>query len=42
MSSSSTNLNLKTLSVTSPKPFVFHVELNRPDKYNAFNNDMWL
>jgi len=34
--------NFKTLSVTSPKPFVFHVELNRPDKLNAMNYTMWM
>lgn len=32
----------KTLAVTSPKPFVFHVELNRPERYNAFNKEMWM
>lgn len=33
---------LKTLSVSNPKPYVFHVVLNRPDKYNAFNKQMWI
>ncbi|KAL5283709.1 ECH1.2 family protein [Megaselia abdita] len=33
---------LKTLSVSNPKPYVFHVQLNRPDKYNAFTKQMWL
>nr|CAH7745257.1 unnamed protein product [Callosobruchus chinensis] len=31
----------KTLSVTVPKEFVYHVKLNRPDKYNAMNKPMW-
>lgn len=31
----------KTLSIQQPKPFVFHVELNRPDKLNAFDSKMW-
>lgn len=30
-----------TLSVSVPKEFVYHVQLNRPDKRNAINNDMW-
>lgn len=33
--------NLKTIAVTVPKPFVFHVELNRPNKLNALSRDMW-
>jgi hypothetical protein len=32
----------KALSVTVPKPFVYHVELNRPKKLNAMNNTMWM
>ncbi|KAH8270729.1 hypothetical protein KR044_012692, partial [Drosophila immigrans] len=31
-----------TLAITSPQPFVFHVELNRPKKLNAINREMWL
>lgn len=31
-----------TLKVTTPKPFVYHVELNRPEKLNAMNKTMWL
>ncbi|CAH1397727.1 unnamed protein product [Nezara viridula] len=31
----------ETLSVTVPKPFVYHVELNRPEKLNAFNHRMF-
>ena len=33
---------LETLSVTVPKPFVYHVELNRPKKLNSFNQQMFL
>lgn len=32
----------ETLAVTNPKPFVFHVELNRPKNLNAFNRTMWI
>lgn len=32
----------KTLAVTVPKKFVFHVELNRPNRYNAINKEMWM
>ncbi|KAH8893174.1 enoyl CoA hydratase-like protein [Thozetella sp. PMI_491] len=28
--------------VTSPSPFVVHVEINRPEKLNAFKESMWL
>lgn len=31
----------ETLAVTTPKEFVAHVELNRPDKLNALNYTMW-
>lgn len=31
----------ETLCIEQTKPFVFHVQLNRPDKLNAFNNTMW-
>lgn len=34
--------NFKAIAVTVPHPFVYHVELNRPDRYNALNNTMWL
>ncbi|XP_030378755.1 delta(3,5)-Delta(2,4)-dienoyl-CoA isomerase, mitochondrial [Scaptodrosophila lebanonensis] len=34
--------HFKTLAVTTPKPFVFHVELHRPNKLNAINKQMWL
>jgi len=39
---SNTSYNYETLSVTEPSPFVIHVELNRPAKMNALNNDMWM
>ncbi|KAL1457623.1 hypothetical protein WDU94_007831 [Cyamophila willieti] len=42
MASSFTPETYKTLLVNVPKPFVFHVELNRPDKLNAMNHTMWL
>ncbi|XP_017042022.1 delta(3,5)-Delta(2,4)-dienoyl-CoA isomerase, peroxisomal [Drosophila ficusphila] len=32
----------KTLVISSPKPFVFHVELHRPNQLNAINRQMWL
>lgn len=32
----------KTLAISTPKPFVFHVELHRPTKFNAINKQMWL
>jgi len=38
---SATDLAFKTISVKQPSPFVCHVELNRPDKYNAFNSALW-
>merc|ERR1712135_44670 len=31
----------ETLLVTSPKEFVYHVQLNRPKKYNAMNSAFW-
>lgn len=34
--------NYETLSVKVPKEFVYHVELNRPDKLNAFSRNMWM
>ncbi|XP_053687403.1 delta(3,5)-Delta(2,4)-dienoyl-CoA isomerase, mitochondrial [Sabethes cyaneus] len=36
-----TSYNFETLKLTTPKPFVVHVELNRPDRLNAFNKRMW-
>ena len=32
----------KHFAVTSPSPFVAHVEINRPAKLNAFFEAMWL
>ncbi len=34
--------NFKYFTVTSPSPFVAHVEINRPEKLNAFIEAMWL
>ncbi|CAH0598652.1 unnamed protein product [Chrysodeixis includens] len=31
----------ETLAVSVPKPYVYHVELNRPQKSNAFTRVMW-
>lgn len=43
MSSSTSEIPpFKTLSVKQTTPFVYHVELNRPDRLNAFNAAMWL
>ncbi|XP_028137611.2 delta(3,5)-Delta(2,4)-dienoyl-CoA isomerase, mitochondrial [Diabrotica virgifera virgifera] len=36
------SLAFKTLAVSVPKEFVYHVKLNRPEKRNAFNHQMWL
>ncbi|UKZ48674.1 hypothetical protein TrVGV298_002902 [Trichoderma virens] len=32
----------KFFTVTSPKPFVAHVQIQRPEKHNAFSEAMWL
>ncbi|XP_017100793.2 delta(3,5)-Delta(2,4)-dienoyl-CoA isomerase, mitochondrial [Drosophila bipectinata] len=34
--------HFKTLVISTPKPFVFHVELHRPTKLNALNKQMWM
>lgn len=31
----------KTLAISAPKPFVYMVKLNRPEKLNAINPTMW-
>ncbi len=31
----------KTISVKKPAEYVAHVELNRPEKRNAIDMDMW-
>lgn len=36
-----TERQFKYLEVDHPKPFVAHVRLNRPDKRNAINFEMW-
>ncbi|CAG8618935.1 13161_t:CDS:10 [Acaulospora morrowiae] len=33
--------NFQTLKITLPTEFVIHVELNRPQKLNAFNQTLW-
>ncbi|XP_074099067.1 delta(3,5)-Delta(2,4)-dienoyl-CoA isomerase, mitochondrial isoform X1 [Cotesia typhae] len=35
------SLSFETLSVSSPKEYVYQVQLNRPNKLNALNNTMW-
>ncbi|XP_026283845.1 delta(3,5)-Delta(2,4)-dienoyl-CoA isomerase, mitochondrial [Frankliniella occidentalis] len=37
----SSSSQYETLVVKSHSPFVYHVELNRPDRLNAFNKTMW-
>lgn len=32
----------ETLELAVPKPFVYHVQLLRPQKFNAMNKTMWL
>lgn len=41
LSKSDATPEFKTLLVTKPKPFVFHVELHRPKNYNAMTKLMW-
>lgn len=35
------SLAYKTLAISIPKPFVYLVKLNRPEKLNAINPTMW-
>jgi len=35
------NYNFETLLITNPKPYIYHVQINRPDKLNAINPTMW-
>lgn len=35
------NYNYKNLNVTQPSEYVFHLELNRPNKMNALSLEMW-
>lgn len=37
----STAMKFEHLSITVPKPFVYHVELNRPQKMNSLNAKLW-
>jgi len=39
--SDSMTYNCKALNVTQAAPYVFNVELNRPNKMNALNKAMW-
>jgi len=39
--SNSIGYDYNTLNITKKAPFVFNVELNRPNKMNALNNEMW-
>ncbi|XP_053680721.1 delta(3,5)-Delta(2,4)-dienoyl-CoA isomerase, mitochondrial [Anopheles nili] len=39
---SSGKYNFKTLKLSTPSPFVVHVEFNRPDRMNAFNRQLWI
>lgn len=41
-SSNSPSYNFETLKLSTPAEFVVHVELNRPDRLNAFNKRMWI
>ena len=36
------NYNLKHFAISSPAPFVAHVEINRAAKLNTFTREMWL
>lgn len=40
-SSTTNGYNFETLKVQKPKEWVFHVEMNRPDKLNAMNEKLW-
>jgi len=33
--------NFEMLNVTEPSEFVYHVEMNRPEKRNAMNKTFW-
>jgi len=41
MSDTNNSYNCKALNVTQAAPYVFNVELNRPNKMNAMNKVMW-
>ncbi|XP_062533925.1 delta(3,5)-Delta(2,4)-dienoyl-CoA isomerase, mitochondrial [Armigeres subalbatus] len=40
--SAASKYNFETLKLSTPQPFVVHVELNRPDRLNSFNKRMWI
>ncbi|XP_065072498.1 delta(3,5)-Delta(2,4)-dienoyl-CoA isomerase, mitochondrial [Ochlerotatus camptorhynchus] len=40
--SAATKYNFETLKLSTPQPFVVHVELSRPERLNAFNKRMWI
>jgi len=37
----SSTYEFETLNVTKPSEFVYHVEINRPEKRNAMNMTFW-
>jgi enoyl-CoA hydratase/carnithine racemase len=37
----STASKLELVAVSTPRPFVAHVQLNRPDKMNSLNLKLW-
>ncbi|XP_034934004.1 delta(3,5)-Delta(2,4)-dienoyl-CoA isomerase, mitochondrial [Chelonus insularis] len=39
--SSMASMKFETLAITNPKEFVYQVQLNRPEKYNALSNKAW-
>lgn len=41
MSTSSVPPVFETLAVSQPAEYVYHVELNRPEKRNAMNDKFW-
>ena len=41
MSATVEQYKFETLEVTTPKEFVYQVDINRPDKLNAMNRAFW-
>jgi delta(3,5)-delta(2,4)-dienoyl-CoA isomerase len=37
----SSKYKFETLSVSTPKDYVYHVQLNRPQQFNAMNSAFW-